>query len=112
MNEITAEDLDPIVAEAKLMNIPAYCYFARSGRKFTVSQIRLAFTMAYGADAEKEYYKEYRLGIGDKVCPKCLGTGIFAMAIFDGRPWSSTGTDCWKCHGTGFVVRKARKAKS
>jgi DnaJ-class molecular chaperone len=39
-----------------------------------------------------------------KVCPKCEGSGLYCMGTLDGRPFSPTGTTCWKCNGTGRIV--------
>lgn len=44
-------------------------------------------------------------------CSKCSGTGLYVMAVIDGRPWSATGTTCWSCGGTGWKVRKPRRKR-
>ena len=50
--------------------------------------------------------------MADKVCPKCAGTGKFALYVMDGRLVSNTGTTCWRCHGTGKVQTGTKKDKA
>ena len=45
------------------------------------------------------------------ICPKCSGTGIFAVYVLDGQPYSPTGTACWRCNGTGWTIRAKRGVK-
>ena len=45
-------------------------------------------------------------------CSKCGGNGIFAMAIMNGRPWSATGTTCWKCEGRGWIFRRLPRRRT
>jgi hypothetical protein len=106
---ITAEDLDPIITEAKRLGIPAYCYFARGDNSIKLSQIRAAFRMAYGPEGERVYYGEYRIGIGDRQCSKCGGSGFWCLGWDGDRPISNTGLKCFPCNGTGYIVRRHRK---
>jgi hypothetical protein len=104
---ITAEDLDPVVSEAKRLGVPAYRLMAGS----KLWQVRQAFRTAYGAEIEREHCTAYYSSIGYKVCSKCGGSGKYIMAMVDGRPWSTTGTTCWKCDGSEWVKSKRAKSK-
>lgn len=37
-----------------------------------------------------------------KPCGKCSETGFYCMGVNNGRPYSSTGFDCFSCNGTGY----------
>jgi len=45
------------------------------------------------------------------MCNKCAGSGVYAMEVRNGRPWSLTGTKCRPCGGRGWVVRYKRGRK-
>lgn len=113
--DLTLEDLNPFLQKAERMGVSVYRLFAQyiidSGRTVKLSQIRMIFRDVYGLIVERGMFAEYTESIGAKQCQKCLGTGLYVMQIIDGRPWSATGTTCWKCNGIGYVMRKTRKAR-
>lgn len=46
------------------------------------------------------------------ICNKCAGSGIYATAVIDGRPYSPTGTTCYPCNGAGWIVKIKRGRRS
>jgi hypothetical protein len=44
-------------------------------------------------------------------CPKCGGTGFFALGFVNETPQSNTGFDCYKCGGSGWVEGKPRRER-
>jgi len=46
-----------------------------------------------------------------QLCNKCGGNGLYIMEVRNGRPWSSTGIQCWKCGGVGWAIKKPRRRR-
>jgi len=44
-------------------------------------------------------------------CSSCGGTGFYCMGVENGRPYSRTGFNCFRCDGSGWVTPKARRVR-
>lgn len=42
------------------------------------------------------------------MCTQCSGTGFWCKHIENGKPFSTTGFDCYHCGGSGWCERKPR----
>ena len=40
-----------------------------------------------------------------EICTKCYGTGAFCLGLLNGKPYSNTGFTCYRCSGSGYIVK-------